>query len=463
MAYIFKFEHNDIFVNSIKSYPNVTFDIYQGVAYYNNILSPSGAFTGSIYCAPQGYISLFEENIDRSGSSGLKALRGGPPAFENAVIQGYPPEQNYTDGGDGRNPIIQPFVVKDGTRIGFKTVSTKSFNGANSFGDVLVNKYPLSASIAKEYYDTSYERAPTSRIHSVDGGPLEVGSSGSVSHLGALKNTMNYNQILSPQFAFSSSVRDLGAPGDLAGVNGTATAVGLLSIPSIFYGSTIKKGTVNLKTFVSGTLIAELRDINRNGELIQVGPTGSISSASCAGVVLYNEGFIVLTGSEALDETHQETYVQGASADNPRWIYFAQTVSGSNGGPTDPGTSSPSTPSSSYFLGFNGTTITPTITMLAHARKNDLNHSNNPTFIEAAEGIQFSTGSKGYTENMELGIKNTVSASYNTPTGSFKKTTYISQIGIYDENQNLLGIAKMATPIKKTEDRQFTFKLKLDI
>jgi hypothetical protein len=64
---------------------------------------------------------------------------------------------------------------------------------------------------------------------------------------------------------------------------------------------------------------------------------------------------------------------------------------------------------------------------------------------------------------MELGIKNTVSASYNTPTGSFEKTTYISQIGIFDENQNLLGVAKLATPVKKTEDRQFTFKLKLDI
>ena len=393
----------------------------------------------------------------------MRAIRGGPPAFENAVIQGYPPEQDYTTGGDGRNPIIQPFIVKDGTRVAFKTVTTKDFNGANNFGDVLVNDYPLTASIAKEYYDTAYERAPTSRIHSVAGGPLEVGTSGSVSHLGALKNIMDFNQILSPQFAFSSSIRDLGAPGDLAGTNGTAVAVGLVSIPSIFYGSTIKKGTVNLKTFVSGTLIAELRDINRNGELIQVGPTGSVSSASCAGVVLYNQGFIVLTGSEALDGTHQETYVQGASADYPRWVYFAQTISGAFGGATDPGTSSPSTPSSSYFLGFNGTTITPTLTMLAHAKKNELNHSNNPTVIEASKAIKFSTGSRGYTENMELGIKNTVSASYNTPTGSFEKITYISQIGVYDENQNLLGIAQLATPVKKAENRQFTFKLKLDI
>ena len=38
----------------------------------------------------------------------------------------------------------------------------------------------------------------------------------------------------------------------------------------------------------------------------------------------------------------------------------------------------------------------------------------------------------------------------------------ISQIGLFDEERNLVGIAKLATPVKKTEDREFTFKLKLD-
>ena len=62
-----------------------------------------------------------------------------------------------------------------------------------------------------------------------------------------------------------------------------------------------------------------------------------------------------------------------------------------------------------------------------------------------------------------MSIKNTVSASYTDSSASFEKQTYISKIGIYDENKNLIGIAKLATPIKKTEDRNLTFKLKLDI
>jgi hypothetical protein len=47
-------------------------------------------------------------------------------------------------------------------------------------------------------------------------------------------------------------------------------------------------------------------------------------------------------------------------------------------------------------------------------------------------------------------------------TGSFVPQTYISKIGIYDQDKKLLGIAKLATPIKKTPSRSFTFRLKMD-
>ena len=66
-------------------------------------------------------------------------------------------------------------------------------------------------------------------------------------------------------------------------------------------------------------------------------------------------------------------------------------------------------------------------------------------------------------ESWKRVIKNIVSSSYSDPPASFEKTTYVSKIGIYDENQNLIAIAKPATPVKKTAARDFTFKLKLDI
>ena len=60
-------------------------------------------------------------------------------------------------------------------------------------------------------------------------------------------------------------------------------------------------------------------------------------------------------------------------------------------------------------------------------------------------------------------IKNTVFSPYDNNEETFKKHTYISKVVIYDEFMNVLGVAKVAKPVKKTEDREFSFKLKLDI
>ena len=62
-----------------------------------------------------------------------------------------------------------------------------------------------------------------------------------------------------------------------------------------------------------------------------------------------------------------------------------------------------------------------------------------------------------------LEIKNIVSSSYHNYSASFKPVTYISKIGIYDKNKNLIAIAAMANPVRKLEERSYTFKLKLDI
>ena len=68
-----------------------------------------------------------------------------------------------------------------------------------------------------------------------------------------------------------------------------------------------------------------------------------------------------------------------------------------------------------------------------------------------------------YQEYDQLRVKNIVKSPYNNYTASFKRQTYISEIGIYDENKNLIAIAKLAKPVKKTEENDYTFKLKIDI
>ena len=100
--------------------------------------------------------------------------------------------------------------------------------------------------------------------------------------------------------------------------------------------------------------------------------------------------------------------------------------------------------------------------MLAHAPKGDLNHSNNPTYVKYGEEEKPVVDNTRYIERNDKEIKNIVKSVHTNYSESFEKTTYISKVGIYDEDKNLIAIAKVATPVKKTTDREYTFKIKLD-
>ena len=395
MAYK-KFKSNDIFYNTLEAHPECDFVIYDSRIYLNSRGLISGAHVTNAGDVPTGHINLYELNVDRqTGES------------------------------------VYPFLTKNSSLDSFKTISTSNFNSSFAYGDTITGSYPMSASIVREFFSST----TTSRT-------------GSSNHMTALVNTLNYYQPMSNHYLFDGPLGDKGKQN-----------VNLISIPSIVYGSKIKKGTVDLRFYVSGTLVGQLKDENRDGELIQVAPVGSTNSGSVAGVVLYNEGFLVLTGSWTFSQAAGfagEKYTGGATL-APKWIYFGAGANDGIAGGTG------NIYSSSFGLTFKGVTNTQTITMMAHAHKDELNNSNNPTFIAYGQDTGSLTSSMGYVENNSLGIKNIVSSSYPDPTGSVAKTTYISSIGIYDEDRNLIGIAKLAKPVKKNENREFTFKLKLDI
>jgi len=100
--------------------------------------------------------------------------------------------------------------------------------------------------------------------------------------------------------------------------------------------------------------------------------------------------------------------------------------------------------------------------MMAHAPKGMMNNSTNPTFLKKGQELVSVTSSYDFKEFDEAEIKILEHSPYIDPTGSFTKQTYISKIGIYDENKNLIAIAKLANPVRKTEERDYTFKMKLD-
>ena len=175
------------------------------------------------------------------------------------------------DRASGNN--IYPFVVKGSSLNNISTVSVSSFN-AFSYGDVISGSYPLSASITRNFFTGSTRR-----------------------QIGSLKNTLNYAKINSNHFAFSSSLGD----------KATQT-ISLIDVPSIFFGSGIKKETLKLDFFVTGTLTGRL-EANAKGELVQTLPQDA-NSGSVAGVVLKNMGAILITGSWDVTTDNIDNYDQ---------------------------------------------------------------------------------------------------------------------------------------------------------
>jgi hypothetical protein len=314
--------------------------------------------------------------------------------------------------------LIYPFITKQGSLASFKTISLTDFNSDFSYGDILTSSYPLSASIQREFYQSGEERR---RIDS-------------------LQTTFDYYLPYSKHYAFSSSLGDK-----------STQDLNLISIPSIFYGSKIKKGSLVLDFYHTGTLVGRLQDINENGELIQT--IGVNGSGSVAGVVLYTEGFIILTGSWNL--APEDNYYEDISTVSGSWKYFGAGMYGTE--TYTPGTLE----SSSFKLNFQGTSKIPVMTMFAHAKRGELNNSSNPTFINKLSRLESTTGSNGYYEYDKMQPTNVVSSSYNQEE-YLQKTTFITTIKLYDENKNVIGIAKLSKPVRKTQDRDLSFKLKID-
>lgn len=399
---LYKFGSKDVLRNRIKTYSDNTFFVHSASIYYNNKNDIQGAFVDNVTHVPTGYVSLYELNIDR-----------------DFAAHTYDPDANT-----GKKTKIFPFITKDSSLNCFSTISTNNFNQFK-YGDIITGSYPLSASITRETFESS--TSPTG------------------SHLLALENTLNYYKPLSPHYAFSSSL------GDKA-----TQDVTLISIPSIFYGSAIRKNSIRLNFYISGTLVASCEDIYRNGELIQTSGTSyaqTNGSGKVAGVALYNEGFILLTGSWDLTEN---TYDFGpGSARIGKWTDFA---AGANDGfsPAD------LTLSASFSLSLQSTNYINTITMNCDAPKGDMNYSSNPTFIASTiDGV--TTSKEGYYQNNTIEVKNTVSSSFYAYEEEYTPQTFITKIGIYDKNRNLIAVANLAKPVRKTEDRDYTFRLKLDI
>ena len=474
-----KFGKNDVNINTMKTHPRCEFFIYDSKIYYNNKPKQTGSFShnvmgdlSSVYSASSGFISLYEYQIDVP-AYGLVAQDD--LAYRGGATPSLPGQPGASDRASLRPPIY-PYISKDSSRVSLKiseVLSGTVFNNEFQYGDILTASYPQWASIKRQYMSTAAAEDTLLKPSASCDDKTKAGCKHNMDYW-SLKNLLNLYGTLSPHYLVES---DIGG-----GWNKDSQILNLVHIPSIFYGKRIKPGSVRLKWFFTGSLIGELRDTKENGELIQVSgteagltsqgnPTSNIGLV--AGVVLYDEGFILLTGSWALKGKAigltspgqiGQTGTRSTSRHYPRWRYWgAGARDGVNSANTMLEGSGIGFHSASFSLYFEGESTTQVMTLNAYAPRGKVNYSNNATFLQHGQKMLEFTSSHVYEENPNRLIKNTVSSSYSDYSASFERQVYISKIGVYDEDKNLIGIASLADPVRKKEDQDLTFKLKMDI
>lgn len=332
------------------------------------------------------------------------------------VPKGYVSLYEYNIDREGRG--IYPFIIKGGQKQKFKTLTDMEFNTQFGYGgDIISSDYNMSASISRMFITSSLEE--------------------NYRKLRALKSSCNHYAFWSQSFDFETHYEDV-----------DTNPVNMINVPSIFYGNSIRKGELSLKYYISGTLAAEASDYRKNGELVQTyGPT----TGSIVGTVLYNEGLILLTSSVEIDSNVLDYETSTTSS----WLSFGYGTSGE--------TISTTTLSASYSIEFDSVSKFQNMTVMAKAPYGELNHSNNPTYLKyTGKEPVVSSSPYQYVENSRE-VKNIVPASQPNEIPPFQKETYISKICLYDKNKRLVGICKLATPIRKTEVNEYLFKMKIDL
>jgi hypothetical protein len=160
---------------------------------------------------------------------------------------------------------------------------------------------------------------------------------------------------------------------------------------------------------------------------------GSVTSTYTYGLVYPDLGILVLNGDKlnsnlsfnTVTASYQVTGSSPVPGGDNAWKLFtsisgAAAISAANG-----------------FTARNQETIKSQI-VFVRAFNGDFNFSNNPTFV--------------------TGSNNTLAQ----PTMKGNPQVYITSIGLYDKNYNLVAVAKLSKPLLKSFDRELLVKVKID-
>lgn len=286
------------------------------------------------------------------------------------------------------------------------------------------NEYLIYKSIKHLYYSNFLDNpsgsiAATASFDSTDFVP-DISTAINLNALtGPASTTNNYNYLtttLPPKRIFPT---------------GSGSKIGVISIPSKVYGENIKLGSFSLSN-VWGTITDDY-----NGNLTFSSSLYNVNDFH-VGNIIYEHGIAVIN-SELLgiiDGYGSSSY--GTSSTYPVSYYGGLFTTFFN--------------SNLITCSFESTTTIYELQYKCTIRQNEFNFSQNPSLISGSTLI---SGSNGCTSNGN-------GTMYNFVTGSFF-TPYVTTVGLYNNDNDLIAVAKLSQPLPISSVTDTTILINLDL
>jgi hypothetical protein len=322
-----------------------------------------------------------------------------------------------------------------------------------------------SHGLFQSVYDYPYLSSSANHIFD-----LTVGYS-NTSTLSASSNTQNadkiniYNQMaqLLAGHDVSGSIREFDQDGQYPAGTKLKECI-FVNFARLLQKDEVKKGSFTLSLGVSGSFMSGGAGSTEFGELLTITDTNAATSYKVnspageyailyatgattpvdtkVGLLYYQAGVAVLTASVMLGKATDSVnaVVSGGVGGASAAVHFTPSGQTINQALTDVSISG----SCDSFrhrindIDFNNTTELNSTIYFCRAGHNEFNYSSNPTYIDSASQIR---------------VKN---SSLDQP------VAYATTVGLYSADNELLAVAKLSEPLKKTPDTELTLRVRLD-
>ena len=328
---------------------------------------------------------------------------------------------------------------------------------------VEVNVKNYAHGMFQSVYDYPY--LSSSANHSLDITTCYAASSGlsSSTNIQNSKKINVYSQMAQVLmgYDYTGSIQPFDEDMDLVAGGTKLNECFFLNFSRLLVKDEIKKGSFKLDLGVSNAYNAPFSKVLRvhdmsastsfrtshNGEvgvleaIDSIGTSLQAQNVKC-GLIFYQAGVVVLSSSIFQSTTHGGLLSTGAGNtvqlrywyDGSAWqhqlpsaAFTGSAISGSTDGVRN----------RIYNVHFNNTTELNSTVYFCRVNHNDYNYSSNPTYLN----------------NSKIRVKNTRSDS---------PASYITTVGLYSADNELLAVAKLSEPLKKDPTTELTLRVRLD-